>query len=467
MQSLSELKTRFLQRGQPTAVPARPAAGLYHFEREQEDEKSRVHLRVEADGRGLLTVNASRIYHLNPTAAYMAYLYLQQTPQDQVIRGLTRVYHVKAPQALQDYTTTVNQLEELIRPDGACPVCDLELEVSMPFSAQLSAPYGMDLAITYLCSNDCAHCYNARPRQGPELTTAQWKEILDRLWQAGIPHIVFTGGEPTLRPDLPELIAHAEHNGQITGINTNGRRLADPNFIQQLVEAGLDHAQITLESHDARIHDTMVTRSGAWRQTVAGIRNALASRLYVMTNTTLLQNNFAGLDHTLDFLAEIGVPTVGLNALIYSGHGLNVNSGLPESSLPPLLDLARAKTSQHSQKLIWYTPTQYCHFDPTQLQLGVKGCSAGLYNMCVEPDGSVIPCQSYYVSMGNMLELPWEKIWNHDLAVSLRTRRDTAAECTTCALLAECGGGCPLARLAGQNRAPQPISPFKLEGLED
>ena len=79
--------------------------------------------------------------------------------------------------------------------------------------------------------------------------------LLDRLWEIGIPHVVFTGGEPTLRPDLPELIAHAEQNGQITGINTNGRKLKDPAFLQSLVDAGLDHVQITLESHDPAIHD--------------------------------------------------------------------------------------------------------------------------------------------------------------------------------------------------------------------
>ena len=85
----------------------------------------------------------------------------------------------------------------------------------------------------------------------PELDTGQWKRILDQLWQLGIPHVVFTGGEPTLRDDLPELIAHAEHNGQITGMNTNGRRLADPAYLRPLVDAGLDHVQITLESHAA------------------------------------------------------------------------------------------------------------------------------------------------------------------------------------------------------------------------
>ena len=107
----------------------------------------------------------------------------------------------------------------------------------------------------------------------------------------GIPHVVFTGGEPTLRQDLPELIAHAERNGQITGLNTNGRRLATRKFIEELVEAGLDHVQITLESHDASIHDRMVLAHGAWKQTIAGVRNALDTPLYVMTNTTMLQEN--------------------------------------------------------------------------------------------------------------------------------------------------------------------------------
>jgi radical SAM protein with 4Fe4S-binding SPASM domain len=94
--------------------------------------------------------------------------------------------------------------------------------------------------------------------------------------------------------------------------------------------------------------------------------------------------------------------------------------------------------------LIWYTPTQYCHFDPLQLDLGVKGCTAALYNMCVEPDGAVLPCQSYYHSLGNLLHDSWDSIWNHDLAVSLRERQNLPAKCGDCALMAECGGGCPL-----------------------
>ncbi len=419
--------------------------GLYHYIRQDQNEHSRLHLRVDEDGSGFLLVNANRVVHLNPTAIQMAYLALEKTPPAQAARCLQARFQVARQQALNDYLLIQEQIEQLVRPDGACPLHDLDLEIEAPFSARPSAPYRMDLALTYRCNNECSHCYNARPRSHPELETEQWKQVLDRLWELGIPHIVFTGGEPTLRSDLPELIAYAQANGQITGINTNGRRLSDPVYVQQLVNAGLDHVQITLESHIPEIHDAMVACKGAWKQTVAGVRNAVQSKLYMMTNTTMLESNSPHMAETLDFLSELGVPTVGLNALIYAGHGASVGTGLRESELPALLELARHKTEIHGQRLIWYTPTQYCNFDPMQLELGVKGCTAALYNMCIEPDGSVLPCQSYYHSLGNFLENDWEDLWNHELSISLRERKYVQEKCKECLLLPECGGGCPLA----------------------
>jgi len=426
-----------------------PPSGVYHYRRENHDEKSRIHLRLDPDGHGTLIVNANRILHLNPTAALMAYFTLEQTSEQEAVRLIRQKYHVNAAQARADLGTVRDQLEELIRPDGACPIHELGLETVMPFSARPTAPYRLDLALTYRCNNDCAHCYNVEHPSltsgaESELSTSDWKRILDKAWQLGIPHIIFTGGEPTLREDLPELIAHAEQNGQITGLNTNARRLSDPHYVETLVAAGLDHVQITVESHDAGIHDLMVRTKGAFPQTVKGLKNVLASPLYVMTNTTMLRTNAHTIPAALDFLADTGVPTVGLNALIHSGRGAVVGTGLAESELAPLLEVARQKTEARGQRLIWYTPTQYCGFDPMALDLGVKGCTAALYNMCVEPDGGVLPCQSYYHPLGNLLTDSWDSIWNHDLAVSLRERQALPEKCTGCALLAECGGGCPL-----------------------
>ncbi len=450
----------------PSAVNLQPE--LFHYVIETPGEKSRIHLRIDADGTGTLIVNANRIMHLNPTAAWMGKLILNGKSDAEILKDGAKRWKVESRKLMDDLSTFHFQLSELLRPDGACAIHDLELETTAPFSARPSAPYRMDLALTYRCNNDCHHCYNVEhpsltPGPSPtggggksslpptgeglgmraELSTDDWKKVIDKCWQLGIPHIIFTGGEPTLRDDLPELIAHAEGNGQITGLNTNARRLADPNFVKRLVDAGLDHVQITVESADADIHNKMVN-ARAFEQTIKGLKNVLETRLYVMTNTTMLRDNVASIPATLDFLADLGVPTVGLNALIYSGKGAKVGTGLAESELTPLLELARQKTDAHGQRLIWYTPTQYCHFDPVQMELGVKGCTAALYNMCIEPNGDVLPCQSYYKPVGNILRDDWDAIWNHKLSTKLRERRDLPLKCEGCALVMECGGGCPL-----------------------
>ncbi len=433
-------------------TPVKP--GLYVFDRIQGSDKCRAHLRIDPDGSGTLLVNAARIYHLNPTAALIASLHLNGKSEPEIISRISQVYAIPVAQARDDYKDIKATIEALLDPDPSCPVCELQLETELPFSARPTAPYRMDLALTYRCNNNCAHCYNARSRSFPEMTTSEWKQVIRRCWKIGIPHIIFTGGEPTLRDDLPELVAYAQSQGQITGINTNGRRLSDRVFLNELIAAGLDHVQITFESADPATHDRLVCHPGAWQETVEGIRNVTASSLYMMTNTTLLRENAPQLQKTLDCLKELGVPTVGLNALIYSGRGQTVGTGLPESELPDLLTTARRLTADNGQRLIWYTPTQYCHFDPLALQLGVKGCTAALYNMCVEPDGSVIPCQSYYEPVGNLLTEPWKSIWEHPLCVSLRERRNVPAACAGCAILQECGGGCPLHQLDSQ---PVPI----------
>lgn len=436
-------------------LPFPPKPGIYKFDRQENGGKSRIHLRLEEDFSGVLVVNAAKMIHLNPTAGLMAWQFLSGINFKDVPKQITSLFITNRKQATLDYQDTVSKIEQLISDDAnACPVCDLGLESMVPFSAKLSAPYRMDLALTYRCNNNCSHCYNARERNYPELDTQNWKQIIDKLWEIGIPHLVFTGGEPTMRADLPELVRYAELKGFVTGLNTNGRKLANQDFLQDLIDAGLDHVQITLESHTEKTHNEMVLAKGAWQETVKGIKNVVNSKLYFMTNTTLLKNNHEDLPNFLAFTHKLGIPTVGLNALIYSGKGNMVDTGLPETELPALLQLAIDHTNQSGQRLIWYTPTQYCHFDPMQLDLGIKGCTAAYYNMCIEPDGQVIPCQSYYEKLGSLMEEPWHEIWNHPLSIKLRERKDAPQACHHCDYFQECGGGCPLSR---EHQSVRPI----------
>jgi len=378
------------------AAPRSLPPGLHAYERRDgAGGRVRLHLRVEPDGRGLLVINASRVLHLNQTAVEYARFILE--PEERAVRKIRRRYRVDTVTAQADFRRLQEQIESLITSDDSiCPIHGLDLERIDPFSVALTAPYRMDLALTYRCNNACPHCYVARSTDYPEMDTPAWQAVLQRVWEASIPHVCFTGGEATLREDLVELVGYAEGLGLVTGLLTNGRRLSDAAYVQALVTAGLDHVQITLESHDKAVHDSMVAAPGAWQETVQGVRNAVAAGLYTTTNTTLTRENVAGIEETVALIASLGVPTFACNSLIYAGRGATVGTGFREGELAPILERVRETAGQHGLRLVWYTPTQYCALSPLQLELGVKACTAALYNMCVEPDGAVIPCQSYY-----------------------------------------------------------------------
>jgi radical SAM protein with 4Fe4S-binding SPASM domain len=249
-----------------------------------------------------------------------------------------------------------------------------------------------------------------------------------------------------------ELLYYAQTKGMVTGLITNGRRLRQKSYVEKLEKAGLDFVQVTLESHKPKVHDLITGAKGSWKETVAGIRNAAQSEVYVTTNTTLNKHNAQDFLDTIDFIKELNVAAFGCNSLIYSGKANAVSEefALPLDVLKELLPKIRDKAQQLGQKFLWYTPTQYCRFDPVQLGLGVKSCTAAMINMCVGPSGDVYPCQSYFESLGNILELEWKKIWDNPLAVKLRNREYVEPKCKECPQLQICGGGCPLELLSGE-----------------
>ncbi len=403
-------------------------------------------LRIEPDKRGVLVINANTVLHLNESASAYAYYFMQGLPQDQVVKKIRRKYRVNATQAKADYEKLVYTISTLAQTEKVCPVSFLEVEKEEPFTYQYSAPLRMDMALTFRCSNDCVHCYAGGPHETPELNTSQWKEVIDRLSQIGVFIITFTGGEPTLREDLPELLLYAQNKGMVTGLITNGRRLKDPAYVKALEASGLDFVQVTLESHKPKIHDAITATEGSWKETVAGIKNAVKSQIYVTTNTTLSKHNAQDFLRTIDYIKELGVAAFGCNSLIYSGKASAASPefALSIESLKELLPKIRDKAHQLGLKFLWYTPTQYCQLDPVQLGLGVKSCTASMINMCVGPNGDVYPCQSYFESLGNILVDAWEKIWNNPLSVKIRNREYVEPKCKDCPQLQVCGGGCPL-----------------------
>ncbi len=403
-------------------------------------------LRIEPSGQGVMVINANNVLHLNHTAAAYAFYFMQGLPQKDAISKIHRMYHVNADTAKTDYEKLVYTISTLAQTEKIDPVTYLEIQKEEPFSHQYSAPLRMDMALTFRCQNDCVHCYAGGPHETPELSTEQWKKVIDKLSEIGVFILTFTGGEPTLREDLPELLIYAQTVGMVTGLISNGRNLKDKAYVEVLEKSGLDFVQVTLESHKPAFHDKMTGAKGSWKETVAGIQNAVQSKIYVSTNTTLSKNNSADFLTTIDYIKGLGVDAFGCNSLIYSGRAPDASQefALSIEELNMLLPKIRDKAHMLGLKFLWYTPTQYCQFDPVQLGLGVKSCTAAMINACVGPNGDVYPCQSYFESLGNILTEPWQKIWHHPLAEKLRSRSYVEEKCKDCTQLQVCGGGCPL-----------------------
>jgi radical SAM protein with 4Fe4S-binding SPASM domain len=426
--------------------PPRVPQGRYTYRGKDEFAGMSLQLRIQPDGRGVMVINANTVLHLNETASAYTYYFIQGMPERGVLKQIRRMYRVSAAKAKADYEKLVYTISTLARTEKVCPISFLEVEKEEPFSYQYSAPLRMDLALTFKCQNNCVHCYAGGPHETAELSTSQWKEVIDRLSQIGIFILTFTGGEPTLREDLSELLQYAQNKGMVTGLITNGRKLKDIEYVKTLEKVGLDFVQVTLESHQPKVHDLMTAAEGSWKETVAGIKNAVQSQIYVTTNTTLSKYNAPEFLETIDYIKGLDVAAFGCNSLIYSGKANVVSQefALPIEALKALLPKIRDKAQQLNLKFLWYTPTQYCRLDPLQLGLGVKSCTAAMINMCVGPNGDVYPCQSYFESLGNILVDKWEKIWNHPLAVKIRNREYVEPKCKDCAQLQVCGGGCPL-----------------------
>jgi len=192
----------------------------------------------------------------------------------------------------------------------------------------------------------------------------------------------------------------------------------------------------------------MVGSDGAWRETVSGIKAAMEAGLYVTTNTTLTGENAAGFPDLLRLGKDLGLKAMGCNSLICSGKGSakKKKDGLTIKEIKDVLSRALEASRELEIELIWYSPTCYKDLNPIDMGFGIKGCSAAQYNMTIEPDGRVIPCQSWiHEGCGNILTDKWDMIWTNPICLSLRNKANISKkECIGCQFWEECGGGCPL-----------------------
>ena len=410
----------------------------------------RIHMippRQDADNAPfLLLLNGSRLVPLNLSWAILlanfmdrlepfAGLEITESDWNAMAAGAVTETHKTYPftskeQLSDDLATMIRSLVAIAR--GQEPEAEVAPLTLGEYAPEMTAPHRMDLMVSAMtrggawhCNQKCLHCYAAgQPLSDtPELTTAQWKEILAKLRAANVPQVTFTGGEPTLRADLVELVEVAQWF--VTRLNTNGRLLT-PELCRRLYEASLDSVQVTLYSHDPAVHNALVGAEG-FDDTVTGIRNAVAAGLSVSVNTPLcsLNTDYAA---TVRFAHELGVRYVTCSGLIPSGSAEGAESRatrLTEEQLTDVLRRAVTAAEELGMEMDFTSPGWLKAETLRSMGLTlVPSCGACLSNMAIAPDGGVIPCQSWLSSqpLGNMLTDDWDKIWQSQRCAAIRAR---------------------------------------------
>ena len=286
----------------------------------------------------------------------------------------------------------------------------------------MTAPHRMDLMVSAMekngrwnCNQHCLHCYAAGQTYSnvQELGTADWKRVIEKCQKARIPQLTFTGGEPTMREDLFELLKEARWF--ITRLNTNGIKLTRE-YCEKLREAELDNVQITFYSQDAEIHNKL-TGALQYDKTVEGIKNALEAGLSVNVNTPLCAWN-ADYVETVKFLKSLGVTYVTCSGLIPAGNAVtddSQNTRLSKEEIQKAVADAASYCWEHGMELSFTSPGWIEEKDLREMGLEVPSCGAALSNMAVAPDGTVVACQSCLdrENFGNILTAKWKDIWEH------------------------------------------------------
>ena len=297
---------------------------------------------------------------------------------------------------------------------------------------------------TNRCNLTCRHCYqNAAPdARANELTTSEARTLIDQIAAAGFRIMIFSGGEPLMRPDIYELVSYAAGKGLRPVFGTNGT-LITPEVARRLKDAGACAMGISLDSADAAKHDAFRGLAGAYEATLAGMRACREAGLPFQVHTTVMEWNKDEVTDITDLVVQLGGVAHYIFFLIPVGRGKFIgDTALKVAENEQLLRRIMAKQLEVP---IDIKPTCAPQFMRVAEQMGVRtrftrGCLAGDTYCIVSPEGDVRPCAYMTEVAGNVRVTPFDEIWREsELFARLRSRSYGGA-CGTCDYRQKCGG---------------------------
>lgn len=301
---------------------------------------------------------------------------------------------------------------------------------------------------TRRCNLKCIHCY-AQSRDieyKGELTTEEGKALIDDLASFGAPVILFSGGEPLMRKDLPTLAHYAKEKGMRAVISTNGT-LISKEKAKVLKEIGLSYVGVSLDGME-ETNDKFRGEKGAFKNAIKGIRNCLGEGIKVGLRFTINKRNAQDIPDIFDLLVRENIPRVCFYHLVYSGRGSKlIEDDLSHTETRKVVDLIMDKTREiHDKGMKAEVLTVDNHADGPYVYLRMlkendkrapevlellqmnRGNSSGIGIGCVSWDGKVHADQFWrHYSFGNVRERPFSEIWmdkSNDIMRGLKNRRD-------------------------------------------
>ena len=319
--------------------------------------------------------------------------------------------------------------------------------------------------VTRRCNLKCVHCYAHAKNIAfdNELSFSEGKMLIDDLSEFGVPVMLFSGGEPLVRKDLPELAAHAVKKGMRAVISTNGT-LITPQIAQTLKDIGLSYVGISLDGME-EINDRFRGVKGAFKLALKGIENCKKAGMKVGLRFTINKSNAGQIPDIFKLLEEMDIPRVCFYHLVYSGRGSElVKEDLSHKESRKAVDLIMDLTKQlHDRNISKEVLTVDNHADGPYLYLRLlkenperarkvlellemnEGNSSGIGIGCISWDGEVYADQFWrHYSFGNVRNRPFSKIWvdtSDPLMKKLKEKkRHAKGRCATCRWLEICAG---------------------------
>ena len=319
--------------------------------------------------------------------------------------------------------------------------------------------------VTRACNLKCVHCYAHATDQSAarELSTAEGRKMIDDLAAFGVPVLLFSGGEPLVRKDLPELAAYAVQKGMRAVISTNGT-LIDKATAANLKAIGLSYVGISLDGME-QINDHFRGVHGAFAKALQGIRNCQEAGIKVGLRFTINKRNVMEIPGIFDLLEEMEIPRVCFYHLVYAGRGSQlVEEDLTHAETRAAVDLIIERTQLlHAKGKPKEVLTVDNHADGPYLYLKMlkenperaaevlellkmnEGNNSGRGIGCVSWDGEVYADQFWrHHSFGNVRQSPFSKIWTSpqdSLLLKLKEKKKhVQGRCATCRWLDICAG---------------------------